>query len=159
MQDNQQAGVASSTGAPAPQSPPVPPEAQPHQQPQPQAAPADVQQPAQVYGQTASPGTTVPPAAGAPAHSHGFPQAPVQVPQDNSFWVKLLIFFNPLASVIWYFLKRDTDPVLAKRGFKTAWFSVAFWTIVLFVLMAFYLFAGFMFILSEIMWMTGSGGW
>jgi len=70
-------------------------------------------------------------------------QQPVQHPPypetDNDFWTKALIFFNPLASIIVYLLKRDTEPALAKRALGTGWFAVKFWTIVALVLMAFYL--------------------
>lgn len=76
---------------------------------------------------------------------------PVQAEADNSFWTKFFIFINPLASIIVYLLKRDEDPVRAKRALNTGWFAVKFWTIVLFVLFALYFVMLFFTMLSVFM--------
>lgn len=58
---------------------------------------------------------------------------------DNSVWTKLIIFFNPLASIIFYLLSRDNDPIRAKKALSVGWFAVIFWTIVSLFILAAYL--------------------
>ncbi|MCL2526448.1 MAG: hypothetical protein FWE46_05330 [Coriobacteriia bacterium] len=86
---------------------------------------------------TAVPVQPVQPAAStAPNAAFGAPAAAQKT--DNSFWIKVIIFFNPMVAVIYYLLKRENEPELARRALGTAWFAVVFWFVVLVVLLALY---------------------
>jgi len=120
-------------------------------------------QPDADLGQT--PPDVAPVAAPAPVSSGpGFVQQPPP-PQsaDNTFWTKFIIFFNPLASIIVFLLKRDNEPELARRALGTGWFAVVFWTIVGFVVFVLYfviLFFSFFITFAALGSLGGSsGGW
>ena len=85
------------------------------------------------------------------------PSAPAQQ-ADNSFWIKIVIFFTPLAAIIFYLLKRDDDPARARRALGTAWFAVVFWTIAgaLFVVLG--LLAFFIMFFASVAALSGAGG-
>ena len=77
---------------------------------------------------TPAPAPTAAVSAGAVQSGSQQFSAPAQQ-ADNGFWIKIVIFFTPLAAIIFYLLKRDDDPARARRALGTAWFAVVFWTI------------------------------
>jgi len=87
----------------------------------------------------AAPTVPTPPPAGAPAQPP-FPAPPAV--EDNSFWIKVVIFFNPLASIVFFLLNRDDSPAKAKRALGTGWFATIFWTIAVGAIFALYFVGG-----------------
>jgi len=123
-----------------------------------QMDPPPAPQPTSQATAQAVPAVPTPPPVGKPA------QPPFPVPpaaEDNSFWIKLVIFFNPLASIVFYLLNRDDSPAKAKRALGTGWFATIFWTIALGAIIALYFVGGMIIMFASLaaLGSVGHGGW
>ena len=118
--------------------------------------------PAPATNPAAAPNAAAAPVTNAlPNQAFDAPPVPPVPVVDNSFWVKLIIFLNPLASIIFFLIHREKDEERAKKALGTGWFAVVFWTIAIFALFALYfvMMAFFLFIAIATTATHGGSSW
>ena len=54
--------------------------------------------------------------------------APEAGSEDVGLLTKIIVFMNPIASVLFYLLWRDTKPVAAKATIRVGWIATVVWT-------------------------------